>query len=77
MLVCPTCSKRLYGIETDLGPVYLCKTCSGRAVTVRVLARNARPDFLRRLRSIAAYSHPKGGRPCPLCTRRSNSRCQS
>ncbi len=66
MLVCPDCKTSLTHIRTPLGPVYVCSTCHGRAVTFATLAKSARADFLRRLRS-KSEAPPRKGRPCPSC----------
>ncbi|KPK42098.1 MAG: hypothetical protein AMK72_14650, partial [Planctomycetes bacterium SM23_25] len=69
MQACPTCSKRLYRAFTRDGPVYVCRSCGGRAVSVSVLRKTASADFLRRLRHKSAHSVGERERACPLCAR--------
>lgn len=69
MLACPTCSKRLYRTATPHGEVYACRACGGRAISVGVLRKKAKPDFFRRLRHSSTRPVGEGGRPCPLCLR--------
>ena len=69
MLACPTCSKRLYRTATPHGGVYACRACGGRAISVGVLRKKAKPDFFRRLRNSSTRPGGEGGRPCPLCLR--------
>ncbi len=68
--LCPSCSRPLHKITTDLGVLWACEFCKGRAVTVALLRRQVDRDFMNRLwqdvRSTPRGNH-LGGRLCPAC----------
>jgi len=68
MLSCPNCKSRLARTTTPNGFIYLCGKCSGRAVALSVLRKQASRDFLKTLWT-QSFGQRHTGRRCPHCDR--------
>lgn len=68
MFTCPRCRRHLERVDSPRGAQWRCPACEGRAVTIPVLRRMARADYVNQLWWAAKdLPRPGGGPPCPLC----------
>lgn len=66
MFTCPNCEEALLRTRNELGNLWVCQKCSGRAVTFSVLRRAVDPFFLTEIWQ-AARSGGDRRRACPAC----------
>ncbi len=68
---CPRCASVLERLKTDLGVLWVCHKCSGRAVTYPLLRPHVRKEFMSELwQEILTSEAPtsaSGARNCPAC----------
>jgi membrane associated rhomboid family serine protease/Zn-finger nucleic acid-binding protein len=69
VFTCPNCRQALERARTDLGVLWLCETCHGRAVGFELLRRSVAPKFMNGLWRMAFDAPNATGKTCPACER--------
>ena len=67
-LVCPHCGEPLRMVRTEIGRLWHCADCDGRAATIPLLRRRVQGRYINRLWQDARAS-PVAGLGCPGCRR--------
>ncbi len=69
MFNCPNCQTTLVRVQNNLGFYWGCPKCRGRAVSVSLLRRALRREYVNQLWGAAREGQGQPGRPCPACER--------
>jgi membrane associated rhomboid family serine protease/Zn-finger nucleic acid-binding protein len=69
MFVCPNCNQVLTRFKTDLGVLWGCDKCQGRAVSVNLLRRTVSRDYVNTLWQHARNLPAGPGKACPTCSK--------
>ncbi len=69
MYNCPDCKKQLSKSSSPYGIIWICPTCSGKAISVYVLKRVIPENIINKLWERAKSGQYKARRKCPICER--------
>ncbi len=68
-MLCPNCQRPLLRVENKLGTYWACPKCRGRAVSVPLLRRALKREYVNRLWGETRDGQGTAGRACPACER--------
>ena len=69
MYKCPECNKSLNRSSSQFGLIWICPTCSGKAISVYVLKKVIPKDIINKLWERADSGNYKVRRKCPICNK--------